>query len=277
VTSEPTAPPSPTQDVTVTPTDTSAPSPTGTATPVPTASEVPSPSPTDTQELDGEDYANAIRIDADPIGIVEFGDYRDTQIYRDDQAPVGPDVFYLVVMPAGTYRLTVEIITADFSYSCSGCGSFWFEGPTTFYIAVDSSEQTPGAAGTYKINIRVEGGVDTPTPQPTDTQEPTQTINPTLSPEPSPSGTSPTQTATASPSPSPSASPSVIPTTSPTVNPTIIPSPTSSPTFMPSPTPPPAVQMILDAILSRNTQPGTTDSNGDGIVDIADIIYLLKQ
>jgi subtilisin-like proprotein convertase family protein len=130
----------PTATATETPEPTATPEPTLPPTEIPTETETPAPSPT-SGPLEGENYTYAIRVDADPTGVVEINDFRDTRIYNDDQAPAGPDVFYVVIFPAGTYRLTSQIVQADFQYSCSGCGTYWFEGPTNFFLAVDSAEE----------------------------------------------------------------------------------------------------------------------------------------
>jgi endonuclease/exonuclease/phosphatase family metal-dependent hydrolase len=80
-----------------------------------------------------------------------------------------------------------------------------------------------------------------------------------------------TATPTATPTPSPTPSPTPTPTQSPTPTPT--PSPTLTPT--PSPTQIPEPEEIVEYILGRTGV--AYDANGDGKVDIADVIFLCEE
>jgi subtilisin family serine protease len=125
-------------------------------------------------------------------------------------------------------------------------------------------------------------------PTPTPSPSPTTTAAPTASPTPTPESTitatatatatitsTPSETPTATPSPTASASPTATP------SPSISPSPTASATPSPSPSPtPPPPSVIRDFITRRAlilpSEQAASELNGDGVVDVADMVRLLR-
>jgi len=146
----------------------------------------------------------------------------------------------------------------------------WASGatPNEFRIWHITKESSTAEDRDYDIPLNMEysgnwvSGIVTATGAPvTPTPTPTPSPTPTLTPTPTPS-----------PTPTPTPSPSPTPTPSPTPSPTA--TPTSTPTPTPTPTSPPSRQELIDYLLDRAGGKGA-DMNGDGIIDIADVIHLV--
>ncbi len=126
----------------------------------------------------------------------------------------------------------------------------------------------------------------TPTPTETATPTPTATVAPTETATPTPTATAtPTSTPSATPTPTPSPSVTASPTLTPTVTQTPTPSPTATatvtptpsptsgptPTMSPTPTETPTVN-VLNILLGLEPSSQAGDTNGDLIIDAADLI-----
>lgn len=175
------------------------------------------------------------------------------------------------------YHLTSSSVCIDagaFAYPIA----FDFEGDARYSNAV-----TEARGDGTDIDIGADeypGILPTQTPSPTPTASPTSTVSLTPSPTQTAEPThtvrlSPTPTATASPSPM--VTPSLTPTASPL--PSLTPPPTEapSPTATPIPTPAGGASDIQAGILGSTSTAPLLDQNGDGIVDVADIIAFLKR
>lgn len=148
--------------------------------------------------------------------------------------------------------------------------------PTESPVPTESATETPSLTPS-----------ETPTPSPTETASVTPTETPSLTPTETPSLTpsetpsftptetpsfTPSETPTPSPTDSPTLTPSETPSFTPTATPTATASPTTSATPTASPTPASISALILDFLLGRQSDPAGLETNGDGAVDVADLI-----
>jgi hypothetical protein len=155
--------------------------------------------------------------------------------------------------------------------------------PTPEVTPTSTPEVTPTAT-TVIIPTETPEPTATPDPTATETPEPTETASPTATPTVTPTDTptptvtpegtgtpsvTPTPTETPIPTQTETPTPEVTPTVSPTPEITITPTPSPEPTITPTPDPQDIINGLLDG-----TETGV-DTNGDGFIDIADLLFLL--
>jgi hypothetical protein len=246
------------------------PTPTPSPSPSPTASLTPTETPTATPTLTPTDTPTETPTPTDPPTLTPTPTETETPTVSPTESPTETptptDTLTLTPTPTETETPTLTptetetpspTLTATLSPTPT-------DSPTPTETKTPSPSKTPEPTVTETPTATV-----TDTPIPSETPSPTATV--TLSPTPT---DSPTPSLTSTPSPSETPEPTVTDTPTATVTDTPIPSETPSPTATPEPSPTFAnsEEIILILTGSWTSDPGFADLNGDGLVDVADLM-----